>query len=339
MPKTTIAHTPPAPTPPVVVPFRKPPARAERHPTAELTAEALALARDAQARATRAAYAGDWRDYCEWAGGETAAIDGGANGLANYVAWLHTAGRKPATIRRKVAGVRATCRARDVAVPDNAALRSVMAGTRRAARAGAKRARPLTADYLTAVIDAMPALGVSPARDKAALLVAWQAALRRSEAASLTWGDYAIAGEGATITLRQSKHRTEAETLPIVRADNPRYCPIGALAAWRAMLPAKRRTDESPVFPRLRRGDAIGREPICAATIGLILRRWLVNAGINPAGFSAHSLRAGFLTSAAFAGTPMYRLMEHSRHRRSDTLDAYVREARRIASHPAKGLL
>lgn len=323
----------------VVVPLA--PLRAGRHPaTAELSPEALALAKDSQALATRAAYESDWRDYCRFAGGEALAIEGGATMLANYAAHLHSIGRKPSTLRRRVAGVRAVCRQRDLPVPDNAALRQVLAGARRAAKEGAKRARPLTADYVAALVDAMPSEGAAATRDRALILLAWQAALRRAEVAALHWGDYGLAGNGATILLRQSKHRTDAETLPIVRADNPRYCPIGALAAWQSSLakPAQRALD-APIFPRIRRGGNVGREAINAATVGLILHKWLVNAGINPAGFSAHSLRAGFLTSAAFAGAPTYRLMEHSRHKRSDTLDIYIREARRIASHPAKGLL
>ena len=319
----------------VVVPLA--PLRAGKHVEPALSAQALALAEDARTASTRAAYAADWRAYCQWAGGVDAAVAGGATALANWAAHLHTIGRKPATVRRKIAGARAHLRERTGNAPDSAALRAVLSGAKRQAAHIQKRARPLTAEFVAAVVDAMPSGGLAAMRDKALLLVAWQAALRRSEAAALHWQDCEAHGAGMVLTIRQSKHRIEAETLPLVAADNPRYCPIEALRAWREALAPP--CDNAPMFPRIRRGGKAAGAAICAATVGLVLRRWLVNAGINPSGFSAHSLRAGFLTSAALAGTPMYRLMEHSRHKRSETLDAYVREATRIASHPAKGLL
>jgi hypothetical protein len=43
-------------------------------------------------------------------------------------------------------------------------------------------------------------------------------------------------------------------------------------------------------------------------------------AGIDPAAFATHSLRSGFLTSAAEAGASIITMMETSRHRSLDTL-------------------
>jgi hypothetical protein len=49
--------------------------------------------------------------------------------------------------------------------------------------------------------------------------------------------------------------------------------------------------------------------------------------GLDPAKFAGHSLRSGFLTSAAEAGDGVFKLMEVSRHRSVDTLSGYVRSA------------
>jgi hypothetical protein len=45
------------------------------------------------------------------------------------------------------------------------------------------------------------------------------------------------------------------------------------------------------------------------------------------ADFGAHSLRAGFLTSAARRGASVFKMRDVSRHKSMDVLQAYVRDA------------
>jgi hypothetical protein len=52
-----------------------------------------------------------------------------------------------------------------------------------------------------------------------------------------------------------------------------------------------------------------------------------------------HSLRAGFLTSAAERGKPIDHMMAVSRHKRVDTLLGYVRRADDFRDHAGAGLL
>ena len=55
--------------------------------------------------------------------------------------------------------------------------------------------------------------------------------------------------------------------------------------------------------------------------------------GLDPADFAAHSLRSGFLTSAAEAGA------EVLGHRSMDTLRRYVRRANLFKAHAGAGVL
>ncbi len=48
-------------------------------------------------------------------------------------------------------------------------------------------------------------------------------------------------------------------------------------------------------------------------------------AGLDPAGFSAHSLRAGLATSAAAAGVPEADIQRQTRHKSVQVLRGYVR--------------
>jgi integrase len=62
-------------------------------------------------------------------------------------------------------------------------------------------------------------------------------------------------------------------------------------------------------------------------------------AGLDPALFSGHSMRAGFLTSAAEAGADVLKMSEVSRHKSLDVLRRYVRRSNLFKSHAGAGFL
>jgi len=55
--------------------------------------------------------------------------------------------------------------------------------------------------------------------------------------------------------------------------------------------------------------------------------------------FAGHSLRSGFLTSAAARGASIFKMADQSRHKSMDTLRGYVRDAEIFKDHAGKGLL
>jgi hypothetical protein len=55
--------------------------------------------------------------------------------------------------------------------------------------------------------------------------------------------------------------------------------------------------------------------------------------------FGAHSLRSGFLTSAARRGASVFKMRDVSRHKSMDVLQAYVRDADMFRDHAGAGLL
>jgi hypothetical protein len=55
--------------------------------------------------------------------------------------------------------------------------------------------------------------------------------------------------------------------------------------------------------------------------------------------FSAHSLRSGFLTSAAAKGASIFKMMDQSGHMSIDTLRGYVRDAELFKDHAGAGML
>jgi hypothetical protein len=62
-------------------------------------------------------------------------------------------------------------------------------------------------------------------------------------------------------------------------------------------------------------------------------------AGLDPASFAGHSLRSGFLTSAAEHGASVFKMMEVSRHKSLDTLRSYVRRVDLFKEHAGAAFL
>jgi site-specific recombinase XerD len=74
-------------------------------------------------------------------------------------------------------------------------------------------------------------------------------------------------------------------------------------------------------------------------SVALIVKSHAARLGLDPDRFSGHSLRAGFLTSAAKRGASIFKMMDVSRHRSVNTLRGYVRDAELFKDHAGANLL
>lgn len=70
-----------------------------------------------------------------------------------------------------------------------------------------------------------------------------------------------------------------------------------------------------------------------------IVKRYAEAAGLDSALFGAHSLRAGFITTAAERGADMARIMDVSGHRDPRTVVGYIRRANAFKDHAGGGFL
>ena len=71
----------------------------------------------------------------------------------------------------------------------------------------------------------------------------------------------------------------------------------------------------------------------------LVVRERVAAAGLDPTGYSGHSLRAGFATSAAQAGVPTWRIRAQTRHASDAMLARYIRKAELFSDNAAGVLL
>ena len=79
------------------------------------------------------------------------------------------------------------------------------------------------------------------------------------------------------------------------------------------------------------------RRPVFGRRV--IVRERMSAAGIDPAGYSGHSLRAGFATSATRAGVSTLKIRQQTGHASDAMLSRYIRERELFLGNAAGVLL
>lgn len=86
-------------------------------------------------------------------------------------------------------------------------------------------------------------------------------------------------------------------------------------------------------------GTAIRTNKPSGQAVTDIVKAYALKAGFNPAEFSGHSLRSGFVTSAAKNGANLFKIMDVSRHKNVQTIREYVRHAEAFKDHAGSAFL
>lgn len=201
-------------------------------------------------------------------------------------------------------------------------------------------------------------------RDRALLLLGFAGALRRSELAALTVGDVEVADGDLIVRIRSSKTDQTAAgaTIAYPRGHQVATCTACAVLDWARLVaafegegrvgvlrvlqqdrargrghqctrpaPLQTWTDlvatgsDAPLLRPVTKAATIGAGAISGATVHAVLTRRLAAAAIDPAGYSGHSLRAGFVTDAFTAGATAHEIMRQTRHASPATLETYAR--------------
>jgi site-specific recombinase XerD len=176
--------------------------------------------------------------------------------------------------------------------------------------------------------------GLKGLRDRALLLLGFAGAFRRSELVALDCEDIEECETGIRITIRRGKTDQEGQGATIAVVRGSIACPVEALRAWRNAAGIT----TGPLFRSVRKGGSAGNR-LTDQSVADIVKHHAERVGLDPALFAGHSLRAGFLTSAAKRGASIFKMMDVSRHRSVDTLRGYVRDAEIFKDHAGAGLL
>lgn len=291
----------------------------------QLAAAAWSYIGAAKAPATLRAYRTDWRDFTTWCSARGLdELPAAPETVAMYLTDL--AGVKAvATLQRRLTSISQAHQAAGLDSPTRAAVVSnTWKGIRRTfgvAQVGKAPARTAEIRAMVATLDE-DLLG---RRDRALLLVGFAAAMRRSELVALDVDDVDERDDGLVITIRRSKTDQEGqgEQLGVPYGSNPATCPVRALRAWLAAASI----DEGPIFRPVDRHGRLGASRLSDRAVALVVKRCAERAGLDPARFAGHSLRAGLITSAAEAGVHERDIMRQSRHRSLPVMRRYIRGA------------
>ncbi|MBL1077071.1 site-specific integrase [Nocardia sp. 2] len=82
-----------------------------------------------------------------------------------------------------------------------------------------------------------------------------------------------------------------------------------------------------PLFPTISRHGGIASTPMSGRAVAELVKRYAARAGLDPALFSGHSLRAGFATQAALGGASDREIMRQGRWSNPRTVHGYIRTA------------
>ena len=298
--------------------------------------EAVSYARAEKAAATRRAYRSDFdlfRTWCETKA--VPALPAEPSTVAAYLASEADRGTRPSTISRRLAAIRYAHKLAGFEPPTNSdAVRATLRGIRRSASNAPVRKEPATAERILAMV-ALAGGGAKGLRDRALLLLGFAGAFRRSELVALDIGDVEFCDGGLRVRIRKSKTDQEGLGATIAIVPGSIACPVQATREWIE----ETGITEGPLFrPTTRRGQISNRR-LSDRAVAEVVKKYARRVGLNAEDFSGHSLRSGFLTSAARRGASIFKMMDVSRHRSVDTLRGYVRDAELFRDHAGSGLL
>lgn len=289
------------------------------------------LVHDSLAANSRRAYASDLIQFEAWGG----TIPANDTMIAAYLA-DHAESHAAATLVRWLTSLAKAHRAMGVPDPTRSELvQSVLQGVRRRYGSVPDQAKPLLREDLLLILDGI-GQGTKAARDRALLLIGFAGGFRRSELVGLDRADLEPVKQGIVVTIRRSKTDQlgvgRKIGIPYARG---RHCPVVALTAWldQASIIA------GPIFRPVNRHGHVGSQRLSGEAVALVVRDRLDAVGINPSGYSGHSLRAGFATSAAQAGVSSWKIRAQTGHASDAMLARYIRDGEIFVDNAAGALL
>jgi integrase len=166
--------------------------------------------------------------------------------------------------------------------------------------------------------------GLIGLRDRALVLLGFAGAFRRSELVGLDIEDCSFGSDGLTVALRRSKTDQDGmgRKVGIPYGAVPDTCPVRVLQAWIAQAGL----GAGPLFRAITRHGGVRERRMAGLAVARIVKKLALRAGLDPAKYAGHSLRAGHATSAAIAGASERSIMNQTGHRSVQMVRRYIRD-------------
>lgn len=228
----------------------------------------------------------------------------------------------------------------------NGRVTSVLQGLRRLSDGQTRQVKALREHEIARILSHCDMLAAQErfqriaTRDAALIAVGFAAALRRSEICGLECGDLQFVGQVTNpprmfVQIRRSKTDQFGRGQQIPVPEGSVIRPVSRLRRWLTLSGIA----AGPVFQTMRRGGVIQGRAMHPADIGRLVKQYVRAIGLDPADYAGHSLRTGFVTSAAAHGARLDKIMEITRHTSPRMVLRYIREAEAFEDHAGAAFL
>ena len=296
-------------------------------------------ARRSRAKSTWRAYRSDWQQFEAWC--QTvglAPLPAEPQTIAMFVASQAASGLSPSTLTRRLAAIRLLHLGAGHPSPHNTIqVTEVMRGIRRDWGKPPNRKAPAVDEEIKRMTDAVEPDTNKGLRDRALLLFGFAGAFRRSELVALNTWNLEDREEGLKVTIEQSKTDQEAQgqVIAILRQPESPYCPVQALQDWLTAA----EIEHGALFRRMYRNGKVVSTRLSPQSVAVVIKDRAHKAGLDSSRYSGHSLRRGFLTSAARNRASIFKMATQSRHRSLDVLRVYVKVEELFENNAGERLL
>lgn len=309
-----------------------------------------ALISGSLAKASIAAYRGDWSRWLAWCFHFDPPLNPLPAKVDSILGYLAETKHALSTIRRTLLAVSKAHKMKEKADPTRspeviACLRGL---TRERRNVGVKKASPIWQAQLKLIVDSLtfpPFL--RDVRNRAMILLGWAGALRASEISGLNLMDLETDDHGLILNIRWSKtdQAGQGRIIGIPYAEDQKYCPVRAVFAWITVATLRQldlftHNENGALFREVAGSAALPTvgSRLSTRSITSLVKTLCAAAGLEGS-YSAHSLRSGFCSAAAQGGASTWAIQAHTGHKSVRVLAGYVRRGNVFEDHPGKGLL
>jgi len=288
------------------------------------------FAKNQHSQATRTAYQSDINIFKSWCSlSHLNSLPSTPQTVALFLSEQAHAGMHVSTLSRRLVSIKHLHDVYSYDSPTSDKLvKATLKGIRRAYGVVQDKKAPATAEVISEMVRHIPN-NLQGMRDRALLLLGFAGAFRRSELIALNVDDLQESEMGFKVTIRKSKTDQEGAGQVIAIYGGHRLKVVEAVKDWIEAAQIIR----GPLFRSLRKGENVMNEPLSTVSVAQIIKKYVGLAGFNEADFSGHSLRSGFITSAADRGANIFKIMDVSRHRRIEEVKGYIRHVEIFKDH------
>lgn len=303
------------------------------------------IVRDAaRSENTKLAYDKGWRCFSHWCESvDISPVDANPHDVASFfvsVGGIHRKGGQQAlslnTLRLYRSGLNDYWRKNGMESPAaSKTVDDVLRGLARIRSEPPRRVKALRENQIVSMLNTCSE-DIYSHRDAALLSLGFAAALRRSELCNLRIEDLERRGhEGLLIHIRHSKTDQGGMGQRVAVPEGRAIRPITRLDRWLQVSGIT----YGYLLQTLRRGGKPSGRRLDPGDVARVVKRYVARIGLEPSDYSGHSLRAGFVTSAAAHHARIDKIMEVTRHKSADMVMKYIRDEDSFVDHAGADFL